>query len=59
MRKQVKKLMLSAETLRNLDHGSLKNAAGGTAANTVCVNCNTQAATCTNTYLCSGCHPCD
>jgi hypothetical protein len=58
MRKQVKRLSLSAETLRNLDHSSLRDAAGGTAANTVCVNCNTRAQTCTATNLCSGCKPC-
>jgi hypothetical protein len=58
MRKQqVKKLSLSAETLRNLDP-SLKDVAGGTNANTVCAACDSQAANCTATNLCSGCHPC-
>lgn len=51
MRKQAKKLSLSAETVRNLDRGNLKDAAGGTNLNTVCVNC-------TATNLCSHCRPC-
>lgn len=58
MRKQVKKLSLSTETLRNLDRSSLRDAAGGTAANTVCVNCDSAAPNCTATNLCSGCRPC-
>jgi hypothetical protein len=58
MRKNVKKLSLSTETLRNLDRSSLRNA-GATNANTVCVACDSLAATCTATYLCSGCSPCD
>lgn len=58
MRKQVKKLALSSETLRNLDGDRLKHAAGGTNANTVCDACDSQAATCTATNLCSGCKPC-
>ena len=57
MRKQVKKLSLSSETLRNLDRSSLRDAAGGTAANTVCDNGDARAQTCTATTLCSGCRP--
>lgn len=58
MRKKVKKLSLSAETLRILDRTSLKEVAGGTNANTVCDACDSQAATCTATHVCSGCRPC-
>jgi hypothetical protein len=59
MRKQVKRLSLGAETLRHLDSTSLRDAVGGSVANTVCVNCDSLAATCTATNLCSGCRPCD
>lgn len=59
MRKQMKKLSLCAETLRNLDRGSLKDVAGGTQANTVCVNCDSAAPRCTETMVCSGCFPCE
>ncbi len=57
-KKQVKKLSLSAETLRILDGTAMKDVAGGTNANTVCAACDSQAATCTATNLCSGCRPC-
>jgi hypothetical protein len=59
MRKQLKKLSLSTETLRLLDRSSLQGAAGGSNVNTVCLACNSAAAGCTATYLCSGCQPCD
>jgi hypothetical protein len=57
-KKQVKKLSLSAETLRILDRTAMKDVAGGTNANTVCDACDSLAATCTATHLCSGCRPC-
>lgn len=57
-KKQVKKLSLSAETLRILDHTNMKEVAGGTNANTVCDACDSLAANCTATNLCSGCKPC-
>jgi hypothetical protein len=57
-KKQVKKLSLSAETLRNLDHTSMKEVAGGTNADTVCDACDSLAATCTATHVCSACRPC-
>jgi hypothetical protein len=39
MKKQIKKLVLAKETLRNLEEsGSLKNVAGGTIRDTGCCN---------------------
>jgi hypothetical protein len=59
MRKQqVKKLSLSAETLRVLDRTDLKDVAGASNANTVCAACDSLADTCTATHVCSGCAPC-
>jgi hypothetical protein len=57
-KRQVKKLSLSAETLRVLDRTSLNDVAGGTNGNTVCDACDTQAVNCTRTNVCSGCKPC-
>lgn len=58
MRKQVRKMSLCTETLRNLDQINLRDVAGGSAAGTNCLACNT-AGNCTATRLCSGCEPCD
>ena len=53
MKKQVKKLSLSRETLSNLDRSAMRNAAGDTAVDTACGGLN-----CSATRVCSGCHPC-
>jgi hypothetical protein len=57
-KRKVKKLSLSAETLRVLDGTVLNDVAGGTNANTVCAACDSHVAGCTATNLCSGCRPC-
>ncbi len=57
MRKQVKKLSLSKETLRIIDRNGLQDAAGGattTVANTDCGS----ACLCSATHVCSDCKPC-
>jgi hypothetical protein len=51
MKKQLKKMSLSKETLRSLDARGLEKAAGGSYDNTNCT-CNT------GTYVCSNCRPC-
>jgi hypothetical protein len=63
MKRQVKKLSLNMETLRILESTKLSNVAGNIpsyvpACDTDAVNCNSQAANCTVTHLCSGCQPC-
>jgi hypothetical protein len=61
MKRQTKKLVLAKETLRSLEgSGDLKNVAGGTQRDTVCVDCESDFVTCsptgldcrTRTYLC-------
>jgi len=49
-KKKIKKLTLTAETLRNLREPDLQQAAGGATDLTIrCTNC---------TNACSACHPC-
>jgi hypothetical protein len=59
MKKQVKKLTLSKETLRSLEEsGDLKNVAGGTLRDTKCAGCESGFYTCPSagggcpSYLC-------
>ena len=47
--KKGKKLILSAETVRNLNEPQLQHVAGGVSLTRVC---------CTATHACSGCQPC-
>jgi hypothetical protein len=64
MKRQVKKLLLNRETLRLLESANLARVAGGgvpsyvPTCDTDAANCNSQAAYCTVTQLCSGCEPC-
>ena len=46
MKKQMKKLVLSKETVAKLESGDLRNVAGGTLANTACDGCFSGANTC-------------
>jgi hypothetical protein len=59
MKRKPKKLSLSRETLGSMEEGLMKNVAGATLYDTVCLNCTegTQCSACCTRTVCSVCCP--